>query len=535
MNRAGTPGGPAPVAPRIGDTLGGKYELTRLLGEGGMAFVFEAKHLRLKQRVALKVLAPDMVRDPELVARFEHEARAVANLRTPHVPRVMDVDATEGGIPFIVMEFLEGRDLDAELVARQQSGARFPLDEACDYLLQACAAMIEAHDLGIIHRDLKPANLFLASEGADKIIKVLDFGISKVVGEATKLTGAGAVMGTVLYMSPEQIRAAKDVDVRADLWSLGVILYELVAGRPPWTGSSHQIAASIVSGTAPDIRTLAPVPDSFANVVNHLLERDREKRVPNVRALVAALSPYARQGSIGGLVAEQVSSGTGARHRAVSAGKPVKSKTVPLMPSTSWTPPPPRQQQQPMQSQAPAPPTQVSAQHPSMAPRFDSSRGMSAVAYPRGPVATGSGPMMAPPTSSRAPLPTHVSNPPPAKSSKAFVVVAIFIGLVGAAGVVLFVAAYLRRQTPIAAPPRSSSSVPAVSIEPPPSSAVPPASETSGATPPPPPTGTATVEPKSSSTPASKKPGVRGTTTSTTATTTTTANAPSSTGLPNHL
>src|SRR4051812_21523869 len=162
MHPEGTPGRPLfeRGLPQIGQTLNGKYEIVRLLGEGGMAFVYEAKHQRLQQRVAIKVLTPDFARDPELVSRFEREARAVARLRTKHVVRVTDVDTTPDGIPFIVMEFLEGRDLDAELQAR----GRIPLEEAVDYVLQACSGMVEAHATGIVHRDLKPANLFVARE-----------------------------------------------------------------------------------------------------------------------------------------------------------------------------------------------------------------------------------------------------------------------------------------------------------------------------------------------------------------------------------
>jgi serine/threonine-protein kinase len=475
MNQEG-PGLPSPsssAVPAIGQTLGGKYEVVRLLGEGGMAYVFEAKHLRLKQRVAIKLLAPEMARDPEIVARFEHEARAVAKLRTPHVARVMDVDVTEHGIPFIVMEFLEGRDLDGELAAR----GRLPVDEAVDCVLQASAAMIEAHETGIIHRDLKPANLFLATEGQERIVKVLDFGISKVVGEATRLTAAGAVMGTVLYMSPEQVRAAKDVDERADIWSLGVILFELVAGKPPWTGSSHQIAAAIVSNDAPDIRQVAPVPDALAGVIRQMLSRDRDKRIASIRALVAALGPYARPGSLGGIIAEQVSSGTGARMRAVVPGRVVKSVTVPMLPNASRTP-----------------------QHtPS----------------------SGSGRIAVTAAVSSSPHPSHASLPPPSgptlapavpqaqKSGRSFVAVAIVIGLCGAIGVVLFAAWYFRRApAPPPPPPRPSA---AVSAEAPPS-APPPLPLSATLAPPPPPTGTPST---SVERPATKKTGGRGATTST--------------------
>jgi len=291
--------------PAIGATLDGKYRIDRLLGEGGMASVFEAQHLRLSQRVAIKLLSPEFARDPELVARFEREARAVAQLRTRHVTRVMDVDVTPDGMPYIVMEFLEGRDLEGELTAR----TRLPCDEAVDYVLQACAAINEAHAMGIIHRDLKPANLFLADDNGERIVKVLDFGISKIIGEATRLTGVGAVMGTVLYMPPEQVRASSNIDTRADIWSLGVILYELLTGRTPWEGTSPQIAAQIVSDDAPDVRRLAPVPDPIAAAIRTMLQRDPAQRYASVREVAAAIAPYAVPSSLGAAIAEQLVAG----------------------------------------------------------------------------------------------------------------------------------------------------------------------------------------------------------------------------------
>jgi eukaryotic-like serine/threonine-protein kinase len=328
-------GGPAPASalPRIGQVISGKYELVSVLGEGGMALVFEAEHLRLSQRVAIKLLAPEFSRDAELVARFEREARAVAQLRTRHVPRVMDVETTEAGVPYIVMEFLQGRDLEAELEGR----SRIPLGEAVDYVLQACAAMMEAHAAKIVHRDLKPANLFVARDGAETIVKVLDFGISKVIGESTKLTAAGAVMGTVLYMSPEQVRASSDVDARADIWSIGVILFELIAGRPPWQGSSQQIAAAIVSEGAPELRAFINVPQPLNDAVRAMLEPDPARRLQTVRDVVFALAPFVPDGTFGAVIAEQLGAGSsGPRPRVVArepAVTPQSGVTVPFLPS----------------------------------------------------------------------------------------------------------------------------------------------------------------------------------------------------------
>lgn len=318
--------------PDIGQTLDGKYEIVRLLGEGGMAVVFEANHQRLHQRVAIKLLAPELARDAELVTRFEREARAVARLNTKHVVRVTDVDVSSDGLPYMVMEFLDGRDLDAELQARR----RLPLDESVDIIVQACSGMLEAHAIGIIHRDLKPANLFLAKERegpeSARIVKILDFGISKMIGESSRLTIAGAVIGTVLYMSPEQVRAESSVDVRADVWSLGVILFELLAGHAPFKGSSAQIAAKIVSTDAPDLRTFAEVPEGLALTVRRMLDRDRDRRFSSLREVVDALSPFAPAGSLGAGIAAKLQLG-----RSSARGKTalLSSKRTMPMPGTA--------------------------------------------------------------------------------------------------------------------------------------------------------------------------------------------------------
>jgi eukaryotic-like serine/threonine-protein kinase len=420
MHPEGTPGRPlhAHGLPQIGQTLNGKYEIIGLLGEGGMAFVYEAKHQRLQQHVAIKMLTPEFARDPELVSRLEREARAVARLRTKHVTRVTDVDTTEGGIPYIVMEFLEGRDLDAELQAR----GKLPLGEAVDYVLQACAGMVEAHGMGIVHRDLKPANLFVARErdGNDdehRVVKVLDFGISKVVGEATRLTGAGAVMGTVLYMSPEQVRALPNVDTRADIWSLGVILYELVAGRAPWEGHSHQIAAAIVAQDPPDLRAFAQVPEAFANIVKTMLQRDPSRRPSNVRDVITALYPFAPTGSLGAAIGEQVAIGqSGARSKSAAIQKALSKHTIPMTSRPSVL----EQASVTVRASYPPPPSFRATPGPTLAPSS-----------------------LAPPSSGRR------------RSRARFVLAFVIVtGLVGAIGVVLIVLATRHRGV---TPPASSS------------------------------------------------------------------------------
>jgi serine/threonine-protein kinase len=279
--------------PNPGDIIGAKYAITRVLGSGGMGVVFEAMHLRLRQRVAVKMLRPELALLGETVARFEREARAAAKLRTTYVARVLDVDSLDDGTPYMVMEFLEGRDLSAEIAAR----GSLPIGEAVDYLLQACDAMGEAHRQGTVHRDLKPSNLFLATGERGRVVKVLDFGISKVVeeGVAESVTSTFSVMGTALYMSPELVRSAKHVDARSDVWALSVILYEMLAGRSPFVGeTATAIAAAIVADAPTPMRAYRhDVPSQLEAAIMQGLEKDRDRRFPDAAAFAAAIAPFA--------------------------------------------------------------------------------------------------------------------------------------------------------------------------------------------------------------------------------------------------
>jgi serine/threonine-protein kinase len=277
--------------PQPGETLAGKYAIVRVIGEGGMGVVFEANHLRMRQRVAIKVLMPRFVEMPDLVGRFEREGRMAAQLRGRHIAQVLDVDVTPTGLPYMVMEYLEGRDLDVELTER----GPLPIAEAVDYVLQACEAMTEAHALGIVHRDLKPANLFVCPGPKGPVIKVLDFGISKSAGDDdARLTGTHATVGTPLYMSPEQVRSAKNVDLRTDIWSLGVILFELLTGRPPFVGSTTGAAASIVIDAPPGVRELrAEVPPALEAHILRALEKDPARRFPDVQSFAEAIGHLA--------------------------------------------------------------------------------------------------------------------------------------------------------------------------------------------------------------------------------------------------
>jgi hypothetical protein len=273
------------------EILAGKYRITRMLGEGGMGIVAEAVHMGLGHRVALKLLKRDLVR-PDHRERFFREARAAGALRSEHVVAIKDVDTLPDDTPFLVMEYLEGADLGSVLVSR----GTLPVEEATDYLLQACEAIAEAHALGIIHRDLKPANLFMTHRvDGTRLIKVLDFGIAKITGPelVCDLTTTSQYMGSPSYMSPEQVRSAKRVDARSDLWALGVILYELTAGVLPFDGeSTGDVFVKISTEPPRPFTPPTPVPGLEA-VILRCLRKAPEERYQDVLELAAALAPFA--------------------------------------------------------------------------------------------------------------------------------------------------------------------------------------------------------------------------------------------------
>jgi serine/threonine-protein kinase len=284
----------APV--QEGDLLAGKYRVEKILGFGGMGVVVSAFRGDLEQRVAVKFLSQQAAERPDAAERFRREARAAAKIRSEHVARVLDVGTLDTGLPFMVMEYLEGNDIADELRRLQ----RLPVLDAVEFTLQAIEALAEAHANGVVHRDLKPGNLFLARRAdGSRRVKVLDFGISKALGgtsvEELSLTKTAALIGSPLYMAPEQMRSAKDVDTRADIWSLGAMLYEMLTGQPPYTGDSiPQLCAALLHDDPIPLRQHRPeVPEGLEHAVLRCLMKDRNHRFQTVFDLGRALVPFA--------------------------------------------------------------------------------------------------------------------------------------------------------------------------------------------------------------------------------------------------
>jgi len=279
--------------PEPGSRFAGKYVIERELGAGAVGVVYSATHEELRQRVAIKLLREEA---PVPSERMLREARAAVALQSEHVVRVMDVGRDEGRV-FLVMEQLEGADLASVLRAR----GRLPVSEAVDYVLHACAGVAEAHARGIVHRDLKPSNLFLTKRAdGSPLVKVLDFGISKTSeGDDLEgsLTGTSDILGSPLYMSPEQVRGAKNVDHRTDVWSLGVILFRLLSGKAPFGGSGVKSVsaalASVVGDEPQPLRELEPgVPRDLEAAVMRCLEKSPDARFASVAELATALAPF---------------------------------------------------------------------------------------------------------------------------------------------------------------------------------------------------------------------------------------------------
>jgi serine/threonine-protein kinase len=283
-----------PDLPRRGDLIAGKYQVENVLGAGGAGVVLAARHLTLRQRVAIKLLLPQAMERPEAIPRFLREARAAAAIQSEHVARVLDVGILDDGVPYLVMEHLSGTDL-ARLLSER---GPLPVLEVLDFILQASEAVAEAHSLGIVHRDLKPGNLFLATRAdGSALVKVLDFGLSKTPDET--LTAAGVTMGSPQYMPPEQLNNFTSVDQRADVWALGAILYRLLTGHYPFPGvTAAAIFVRLLTEAPRPMRAVRPeIPDELDAVVLGCLEKDLDRRIQSVAALARKLAPFAPPGS----------------------------------------------------------------------------------------------------------------------------------------------------------------------------------------------------------------------------------------------
>jgi serine/threonine-protein kinase len=274
----------------VGTVIGGRLRIDQLLGQGGMGVVAAATHLELGHRVAVKVMRDELAQSPTIVERFIREARAVVQLRTEHVCRVLDVGRLDSGAPYIMMELLEGADLARAIAQRP-----LPVPIAVEYVVQACVALAEAHGAGIIHRDLKPANLFVTRRrDGGPLVKVLDFGIAKAMTSDAHLTQGSSILGSPGFMSPEQLQSPSDVDARTDIWALGVTLYQLITGRLPFFGTNPSEVAIKIANDPPAPLEVEP---ALAAVVMRCLAKPLAQRYPDVQTLVADLARFGGAGA----------------------------------------------------------------------------------------------------------------------------------------------------------------------------------------------------------------------------------------------
>jgi serine/threonine protein kinase len=281
----------------VGQVLSGRFRVEHVIGVGSMGVVLAARHLELDERVAIKFIRAEMQKVPGVLSRFAREAKALVSIKSEHVAQVFDVGTADGIGPYIVMEYLEGRDLGAVL----ELEGRLPIRRAVHYVMQACEALAVAHSINITHRDIKPENLFLTRQGDLELVKLLDFGISKatltgkVFGDELSAAESECLLGTPLYMSPEQIRATAQVDHRTDIWSLGAVLYELITARSAFVADSvHQVWTRILETAPTSLAAYCPeAPPGLQLVIDRCLEKDPARRYQNVAELAMALLPFA--------------------------------------------------------------------------------------------------------------------------------------------------------------------------------------------------------------------------------------------------
>ena len=288
---------PTPGYPAVGALINGKYQVEKIIGEGGVGVVVAAVNVELGDRVALKFLRPEMLERADVVGRFMFEAKAASTIKCDHSATVFDVGRTADGVPFLVMEFLEGQDL-ASVIEQQ---GRLEVRDVAEFAMHACEALAAAHAKGIVHRDIKPENLFIEQRSGMKSIKVLDFGISKIaltgdaVASITSVVETQNLMGTPLYMSPEQIRAPEQVDARTDIYSLGVVMYEALTGTLPILSESiTELCAAILEQPPTPITQHRPdLPPELVEVIDKCLAKEQKDRFQNAAEVAIALLPFA--------------------------------------------------------------------------------------------------------------------------------------------------------------------------------------------------------------------------------------------------
>ncbi|HEX2687724.1 MAG TPA: serine/threonine-protein kinase [Kofleriaceae bacterium] len=309
--------------PLIGEVLGRTYRIVRVLGEGGMARLYEAEHLRIDARYAVKVIHDDLARDPDLLARFEREARAAARIHSEHVVRLIDVLRTPDLRPCLVTELLEGEDLQAMLDRVKQ----LSVAEAIPIARQICRAIAAAHAAGVIHRDLKPSNVFLCKSEGRPLVKVFDFGVAKLEDDDKLLTRTDTIMGTAAYMAPEQARRTADAGPLADVYSTSAVLYHMLTGQPPYGNvPAFSRLAMVLHEEPARPRAIEPtIPDGIEAVIQHAMARDRTLRVQSATELEAQLAAFdQRPATPGTTAANDLAPGAGRS----TAGHPIATEII---------------------------------------------------------------------------------------------------------------------------------------------------------------------------------------------------------------
>ena len=399
-----------------GTVLLGKYRVDSVIGRGGMGLVVKAWHLGLEEEVAIKMLRDDVAIADETIVRFVREAQAAAKLKSEHIARIIDVGRFGDGKPYLVMEFLEGQDV-GQLIAEQ---GRLQPSLAIDLVIQACEALAEAHSIGIVHRDIKPTNLFLTSRpDGSVLLKILDFGISKSPsGAELSLTQTWSLLGSPAYMSPEQMRSARHVDARTDIWSLGAVLYEAIEGRLPFQAESFSEMCVMVAVDPPALMTATP--RELVPIIERCLAKTPGERYASVADLACDLACLAREPDRAQALVDRMVRvlRRGAMRRTPAFGVPqTGAPTGPLSPVGNPTPPglptvdalggtPPGS----MRAAAPSPPggAPVTVAHPGSpppAPRHPLDAAAALVAAPA--VEAPLGPPLGPPPDAMPPVPPY--------------------------------------------------------------------------------------------------------------------------------